>query len=364
MAKLYILASEQLSQQPHYDYGLRAVISVLLMAGGNKRANPDLSEDIVLIKSMRDSNLPNFLSDDVPLFRAILVDLFPGVDVPLDDYGDLLVAINDELKANGYQAEEALIAKIIQLHDMLAIRFGVTIVGPTCGGKTVAWKMMTGAHTRLRLAEHKDLNYQISRIDIVNPKCITMGELYGEFNELTQEWTDGLGSTIIRRQVREVTPDKLYVMFDGPIDTLWIESLNTVLDDNRMLCLANGERIRLKNLDQGPEEMRMLFEVEDLAEASPATVSRLGVVYLTPGDIGWRPFVVSWLQRELNSEKLNPELSTFLLKLFDDTINPGLDFRRRNVKEPIATTPCQQATSVCNLFCHCSNDWYYRGDCP
>ena len=156
MAKLYILASEQLSQQPHYDYGLRAVISVLLMAGGNKRANPDMSEDIVLIKSMRDSNLPKFLSDDVPLFRAILVDLFPGVDVPLDDYGDLLVAINDELKANGYQAEEALIAKIIQLHDMLAIRFGVTIVGPTCGGKTVAWKMMTGAHTRLRLAEHED----------------------------------------------------------------------------------------------------------------------------------------------------------------------------------------------------------------
>ena len=118
-----ILASEQLSQQPHYDYGLRAVISVLLMAGGNKRSNPDLSEDVVLIKSMRDSNLPKFLAEDVPLFRAILVDLFPGVDVPLDDYGDLLVAINDELLANGFQQDEKLIAKIIQLHDMLAIRF-------------------------------------------------------------------------------------------------------------------------------------------------------------------------------------------------------------------------------------------------
>ena len=185
---MYILASEQLSQQPHYDYGLRAVISVLLMAGGNKRSNPDLSEDVVLIKSMRDSNLPKFLAEDVPLFRAILVDLFPGVDVPLDDYGDLLVAINDELIANGYQQDEKLIAKIIQLHDMLAIRFGVTIVGPTCGGKTVAWKVMTGAHSRLREAEHENLHFQISRIDVINPKCITMGELYGEFNELTQEW--------------------------------------------------------------------------------------------------------------------------------------------------------------------------------
>ena len=143
-----------------------------------------------------------------------------------------------------------------------------------------------------------------------------MGELYGEFNDMTQEWTDGLGSTIVRRQVREVTDDKLFIMFDGPIDTLWIESLNTVLDDNRMLCLANGERIRLKNLDRGPGEMRMLFEVEDLAEASPATVSRLGVVYLTPGDIGWKPFVQSWAQRELNESQMHPELNSFLLELF------------------------------------------------
>ena len=106
----------------------------------------------------------------------------------------------------------------------------------------------------------------------------------------------------------------------------------------------------VKNLDQGPGEMRMLFEVEDLAEASPATVSRLGVVYLTPGDIGWRPFVLSWLKRELGPESLNPELSQYLLTLFDSTVDAGLDFRRRNCKEPIVTTPCQQATSVCNLF--------------
>ena len=84
MAQLYQLASQQLSQQPHYDYGLRAIISVLLMAGGNKRTNPDLGEDVILIRAMRDSNLPKFLAEDVPLFRAILIDLFPGVEVPTD----------------------------------------------------------------------------------------------------------------------------------------------------------------------------------------------------------------------------------------------------------------------------------------
>jgi len=72
MVKLYSLSSEQLSQQDHYDFGLRAVKSVLVMAGTLKRANPDIEEDGVLIRAMRDANVPKFLKDDLPLFSAII----------------------------------------------------------------------------------------------------------------------------------------------------------------------------------------------------------------------------------------------------------------------------------------------------
>ncbi|GIL77737.1 hypothetical protein Vretifemale_7225, partial [Volvox reticuliferus] len=137
-----------------------------------------------------------------------------------------------------------------------------------------------------------DSPYQPVHTHVINPKAITLGELYGEYNLATNEWQDGLASSIIRTAVEagQHCSDLQWVIFDGPVDTVWVENMNTVLDDNCMLCLPNGERIKLN-----PVTMRMLFEVADLAAASPATVSRCGMVYITPDDMGWRPYVRSWL---------------------------------------------------------------------
>ena len=93
MVQLYKLSSEQLSQQDHYDFGMRAVKSVLVMAGTLKRSEPNTNEDVVLIRAMRDSNVPKFLKDDLPLFSALISDLFPGVVIPEVDYGELSVQV-------------------------------------------------------------------------------------------------------------------------------------------------------------------------------------------------------------------------------------------------------------------------------
>jgi dynein heavy chain len=103
MAQLYALSSEQLSKQSHYDFGMRAVKTVLVAAGQLKRKEPDTFEDLLLIRAMRDSNVPKFLEQDIPLFGGILKDLFPGIQVPYVDYGKLQTAIETALENNNLQ---------------------------------------------------------------------------------------------------------------------------------------------------------------------------------------------------------------------------------------------------------------------
>lgn len=347
--QLYKLSSEQLSKQPHYDFGMRAVKSVLVMAGSLKRQDPNEDENILLIRAMRDSNVPKFLSADLPLFFAIINDLFPGIEVPFIDRGALQVEIQNGLSRQGLQVHPVLVSKTIQLFETFDVRFGVMLVGDTLGGKTADYKTLAIAQTQLREDNHSDEKFQKTKFTCFNPKSITMGELYGEFNELTQEWTDGLGSKIMRGFVNEEGPNLKWTVFDGPVDAIWIENMNTVLDDNMTLCLANGERVKLN------WTMRMLFEVEDLKVASPATVSRCGMVYLTAEDLGWRPYMKSWLQC-LPEEPFSENAKTQIEMYFENYVDKGLELLRKNGTEAVDTKDTQLVVSLCKLFSALIND--------
>ena len=349
MVKLYKLSSEQLSQQDHYDFGMRALKSVLVMAGSLKRASPNLSEDITLIRAMRDSNIPKFLEEDCVLFNALVKDLFPGVEVPPNNYGDLQTAIVKCTTDATLQTVDDFILKVIQLYETFNVRFGVMLVGPTGGGKTEIYRILKAAMTLLRERNNPNENFQKTHTYVFNPKCIKMGELYGEYNLLTNEWTDGLGSTLIRNAVADTKPDKKWVVFDGPVDAIWIENMNTVLDDNCTLCLPNGERIKLN-----PNTMRMLFEVQDLAVASPATVSRCGMVYVPAETTGWRPYVQTWLAHLADKmmEKRasdSAEICQSLLALFDAHIENSLKYIRKNCREYLASVDINLVTSTSKL---------------
>jgi dynein heavy chain, axonemal len=166
------------------------------------------------------------------------------------------------------------------------------IVGKTGAGKTVAWKTLQSAMGKLKMTHPQDERYQKVHVHVINPLALSNDELYGFCDPGTHEWQDGILARIMRTVCKDESADQKWVNFDGPVDTLWIESMNTLLDDNKLLTLLSGERISMS------QQVSILFEVEDLSQASPATVSRAGMIYLNVEDLGWQPYIKSWLEKK------------------------------------------------------------------
>lgn len=154
-------------------------------------------------------------------------DLFPGVAVPAQDYGALAVAVAEGAKGLGLQPVPVFVTKVVQLYETFNVRFGVMLVGPTGGGKTETYRALQAAMGLLRQQGHPDDNFQTVHTAVLNPKAVMMGELYGEYNLLTNEWHDGLASNLIRAAVADTSPDRQWVVFDGPVDAVWVEDMNT-----------------------------------------------------------------------------------------------------------------------------------------
>ncbi|CAK1542459.1 unnamed protein product [Leptosia nina] len=287
------LSSEQLSSQDHYDFGMRAVKTVILVAGNLIRQMPDADERQIVLRALRDVNVPKFLADDLVLFNAFIF-------------------------------------KIIQLYETTVVRHGLMLVGPAGAGKTKCYEILRDALTAIKGRLAPDgFPFTPVHTFVVNPKSITMGQLYGEFDLNTHEWTDGILSSLVRAGIAVEDTDKRWYVFDGPVDAVWIENMNTVLDDNKKLCLSSGEIMKLT------DRQRMIFEVADLAVASPATVSRCGMVYLDTKVVGLQPLVNAWIKSNL--PPIADNIRKILYNLITIYLYPAITVLRSKLVEIVAS---------------------------
>ncbi|KAJ8395762.1 hypothetical protein AAFF_G00029990 [Aldrovandia affinis] len=345
------LSSEQLSSQDHYDFGMRAVKTVISAAGNLKRENPDMNEELICLRAIRDVNVPKFLQDDLKLFSGIVSDLFPKIREEPIDYGTLEKSLRDICFKKCLKDVDNYITKCIQLYETTVVRHGLMLVGPSGSGKTKCYQVLAAAVTALRGQPSVSGGvYEAVKTYVLNPKSITMGQLYGEFDPMTHEWTDGILSSLIRGGAASMDPQKKWYMFDGPVDAVWIENMNTVLDDNKKLCLSSGEIIKLS------DTMTMMFEVQDLAVASPATVSRCGMVYLEPSVLGLAPFTECWLR---TIPACIQPYAEQLTSLFSRFLQDSITFVRTSVKEVITSMDSNLTCSLLKLM-----DCFFRPFVP
>ena len=321
---LYSLLSDLLSKQLHYDWGLRAVKSVLVVAGSFKRAEPDIAEEALLMRALRDFNIPKIVREDEVVFFGLLGDLFPfcaveGIPqprtVPARNMDmQLLGFVKEACVKTGNDADDQFMLKCVQYEELLSIRHCVFLMGPPAAGKTQCWKTLQQA---------RSIRGDTTRVFDVNPKSIRTDELYGYISMATREWKDGLLSNIMRSVGGIPDEQPKWIMLDGDLDANWIESMNSVMDDNRMLTLASNERIPLK------PHMRLVFEIRDLKHATPATVSRAGILYISTADgTQWRSLIKAWLLKRGDEEEARDTLTT----CFETYVGPTLFWMKINVQ--------------------------------
>eukprot|EP01022_Parablepharisma_sp_SALTPOND_P010207 TRINITY_DN1419_c0_g1_i1.p1 TRINITY_DN1419_c0_g1~~TRINITY_DN1419_c0_g1_i1.p1 ORF type:complete len:3283 (-),score=375.81 TRINITY_DN1419_c0_g1_i1:11360-21208(-) len=309
IARLFEFTEARLSKQPHYDFGMRSIKLVLSYAGDLKRSMPDWEEDGIIVKSINHVSLPKFVGQDLEVFQEITRDFFPSVGPPKDSSVKFAEELVKVVEKSGLSSTKGFVSKVQQLNECLEVYTGVMLIGKAGAGKTSCYNTL---YSTIATISGKPFSVEVHRIF---PKSLSVGQLYGEELKNIREWRYGVVSKVLKKAVK--AKHTTWIIFDGPVEPKWVEYLNSALDDNKILCLANAERIKLTR------NTKFIFETEDLAYASPATVSRCGMVYTSFENIGWKALIDPWItavSKNIGLFQRNNNLKGFLEYLLQDSL--------------------------------------------
>ncbi|CCW60917.1 unnamed protein product [Phytomonas sp. EM1] len=316
VVELYKLCGQLLSWQQHYDWGLRPLKAVLQYGGTlmqrwrkeRPQQIPTEAEELELIvQSININTLSKLTLQDTGLFNRLMKDVFTGVTSREATHMELEKAILAATAALGLQPNASQAIKALQLYEAMNQRMGVVLVGSSGTGKSTVLRILT------KTMEKMDIPVLVHHI---NPKAMARRQLLGYMDADTREWYDGVLTVAARDVAKQPKEVRAWVVCDGDIDPLWIESLNSVLDDNRLLTMPNGVRVHFGT------NVNFLFETDSLKCASPATVSRMGVLFFSEKDIDLGGFLKSAISKQPGNtrQRLLPLLNKYATRAIEEVM--------------------------------------------
>jgi dynein heavy chain 1 len=229
---LFLLCEKRMSKQRHYDFGLRALKTLLVSAGALKRqaleGKGDLSgealavaEENALVVGACNNVLPKLVAEDMSVFEEVLNETFPGSAVAAMDDEEARAAIMSICIERSLVPLEPFMQKILQLKQVLEMRHGVMIVGRA--GKSAALRVLLQALEKIDGTK--------GEMYIIDPKAISKDRLYGSLDGTTLEWTDGVFTCLLRRIIDNQKGEaerRHWIVFDGDIDVSAVTSFKTL----------------------------------------------------------------------------------------------------------------------------------------
>lgn len=229
---LFLLCDARMSKQRHYDFGLRALKTLLVSAGALKRktleGKGDLTGDALaeqekkaLIVGTCNNVLPKLIAEDMSIFGEIIEEIFPGCEVSRMDDERLKEEILTIGETKGVVGAESFVQKVLQLKQVIEMRHGIMVVGPCGSGKSTALRVL--------LESMEKVDGVKGDMYLIDPKSIDKENLYGSLDGTTLEWTDGVFTSLLRRitdNQKGESDRRHWIVFDGDVDPEWAENLN------------------------------------------------------------------------------------------------------------------------------------------
>ena len=258
------------------EWDLRLVMAILRRLKLLSLQSEDVDVRELLVRSIEREVVSRLTQEERQLFRESIEENFsPGtrkVIHSIEEESNLSRKLDRTISelSEQFQSGALIKSRALDLMFQLETRVGVLLLGPPSSGKSTTWKVLAST-----------LGDSV-RWFAINPGAYNKQKLFGFVDPVSRKWVDGIMAAKVRHaieilQSEELKTEQVWLILDGPIDPDWIESLNSVLDDNQILTLSSGERLEFSL--RSNKSIKLIFEATDAKLASPATISRLGLIY-------------------------------------------------------------------------------------